>query len=76
MPASELFLFHCSRPTNVLNSRDILMRVFFHAGVIELVSDYTVCKEGEHISPEASRILVNFLYFKHIIPTVSNQFSL
>ena len=76
MPASELFLFRCSRPTNLLNSRDILMREFSHAGVIELVSDYTVCKEGEHISPEASRILVKFLYFKHIIPTVCNQFSL
>ena len=77
MPASELFLFRCSRPTNLLNSRDILMREFSHAGVIELVSDYTVCKEGEHISPEASRISGNFFsHFQHIIPTVSNQVSL
>ena len=38
------------------------MPVLFCAGVIELVSDYTVCTEGEHISPEASRILVKFVY--------------
>lgn len=32
----------------------------FHdfAGVVELVADYTVCTEGQNISPEASRILV------------------
>lgn len=29
-----------------------------NAGVVELVADYTVCKEGEPVSPEASRILV------------------
>jgi mRNA turnover protein 4 len=28
------------------------------AGVVELVADYTVCTEGQNISPEASRILV------------------
>ena len=33
----------------------------WYAGVVELVADYTVCKEGEAISPEASRILVKFL---------------
>lgn len=32
---------------------------FFLAGVVELVADFTVCKEGEPISPEGSRILVN-----------------
>lgn len=34
----------------------------FHdfAGVVELVADYTVCTEGQNISPEASRILVLF----------------
>jgi hypothetical protein len=29
-----------------------------NAGVVELVADYTVCTEGEPVSPEASRILV------------------
>lgn len=33
----------------------------WYAGIVELVADYTVCKEGETISPEASRILVKFL---------------
>ena len=53
---------HCSIVLKLLNNRDILMPVLFCAGVIELVSDYTVCTEGEHISPEASRILVKFVY--------------
>jgi mRNA turnover protein 4 len=33
------------------------MPVRLNKGVIELVSDYTVCEEGKPISPEASRIL-------------------
>eukprot|EP00245_Coleochaete_scutata_P007403 TRINITY_DN2273_c0_g1_i1.p1 TRINITY_DN2273_c0_g1~~TRINITY_DN2273_c0_g1_i1.p1 ORF type:complete len:249 (+),score=67.04 TRINITY_DN2273_c0_g1_i1:182-928(+) len=33
------------------------MPVRLNRGVVELVSDFTVCREGEHISPEASRIL-------------------
>lgn len=31
------------------------------AGVVELVSDFTVCKEGAPLSPEAARILVSRL---------------
>lgn len=30
-----------------------------NAGVVELVADYTVCTDGEPVSPEASRILVH-----------------
>lgn len=33
------------------------MPVRLNKGVVELVADYTVCNEGEHLSPEASRIL-------------------
>jgi mRNA turnover protein 4 len=33
------------------------MPVRLNRGVVELVADYTVCKDGEAISPEASRIL-------------------
>jgi mRNA turnover protein 4 len=33
------------------------MPVRLNRSVVELVADYTVCREGEHISPEASRIL-------------------
>lgn len=33
------------------------MPVRLNRGVVELVADYTVCKEGEPVSPEASRIL-------------------
>jgi mRNA turnover protein 4 len=33
------------------------MPVRLNRGVIELVADYTVCTEGQNISPEASRIL-------------------
>ncbi|XP_002967001.2 mRNA turnover protein 4 homolog [Selaginella moellendorffii] len=33
------------------------MPVRLNRGVVELVGDYTVCREGEAISPEASRIL-------------------
>eukprot|EP00250_Pteridium_aquilinum_P005509 c15590_g1_i1 orf=122-814(+) len=31
--------------------------VRLNRGVVELIADYTVCQEGEHLSPEASRIL-------------------
>ena len=33
------------------------MPVRLNKGVIELVADHVVCREGEPISPEASRIL-------------------
>ncbi|KAH9309932.1 hypothetical protein KI387_037843, partial [Taxus chinensis] len=33
------------------------MPVRLNKGVIELIADYVVCREGEPISPEASRIL-------------------
>lgn len=33
------------------------MPVRLNIGVVELVADYTVCTEGENISPEASRVL-------------------
>jgi mRNA turnover protein 4 len=33
------------------------MPVRLNRGVVELVADYTVCTEGEPVSPEASRIL-------------------
>ncbi|KAL2643828.1 hypothetical protein R1flu_011415 [Riccia fluitans] len=33
------------------------MPVRLNKGVIELVADYTVCNEGDQVSPEASRIL-------------------
>lgn len=31
--------------------------VRLNRGVVELIADYTVCKEGDHLSPEASRVL-------------------
>ncbi|KAL7145918.1 hypothetical protein ABFS83_06G006500 [Erythranthe nasuta] len=33
------------------------MPVRLNKGVVELVSDYTVCEEGKHLSPESARIL-------------------
>ncbi|KAJ7534675.1 hypothetical protein O6H91_13G105000 [Diphasiastrum complanatum] len=33
------------------------MPVRLNRGIVELIANYTVCQEGEHISPEASRIL-------------------
>lgn len=31
--------------------------VRLNRGVVELIADYTVCQDGEHLSPEASRVL-------------------
>lgn len=44
-------------------------------GVIELVSDFVVCKEGEPLSPESARILVitnsfPFSKFTHVVKTI------
>ncbi|KAL7119503.1 hypothetical protein ACP275_02G066700 [Erythranthe tilingii] len=33
------------------------MPVRLNKGIVELVSDYTVCEEGKHLSPESARIL-------------------
>lgn len=32
--------------------------LIFCAGVVELVSDFVVCEEGQSLSPESARILV------------------
>jgi len=31
-------------------------------GVIQLLKDYTICKEGTILTPEQSRLLVNIIY--------------
>ena len=33
--------------------------VYLHVGVVTLLNDYVVCKEGDVLTPEQARILVN-----------------
>jgi len=41
-------------------------------GVIQLLKDYTICKEGTILTPEQSRLLVNIIYYKYF---VGNQYD-
>lgn len=52
-------LWYCDQSSSILQWGIVFVSCSFcGAGIVELVADYTVCTEGQNISPEASRILV------------------
>ena len=57
--AALLIFSHLNRP--IYHASSSIFSIFLsRSGVVELVSDFVVCEEGKPLSPESSRILVQF----------------